>query len=67
MGGLCSAYRVEEGVYRVLFGGRDHWGDPGVDGRIIYTSIFREWDVWVWTGLIWRRIGTGVGLLKMRE
>jgi hypothetical protein len=22
----------------------DHWGDPGVDGRIILKWIFREWD-----------------------
>jgi hypothetical protein len=21
---------------------RDHWGDPGVDGRIILTWIFRK-------------------------
>jgi hypothetical protein len=30
---------------------RDHWGDPGVDGRIIFRLIFRKWDVEVWTGL----------------
>jgi hypothetical protein len=24
---------------------RDHWGDPGVYGRIILRRIFREWDV----------------------
>jgi len=23
----------------------DHWGDPGVDGRIILRWIFRKWDV----------------------
>jgi hypothetical protein len=23
---------------------RDHWGDPGVDGRIILRWIFRKWD-----------------------
>ena len=36
------------GVYRVLVGNlveRDHWGDPGVDGRIIFRWIFRKWDV----------------------
>jgi hypothetical protein len=24
---------------------RDHWGDPGVDGRIILRRIFRKWYV----------------------
>jgi hypothetical protein len=30
---------------------------------IILKWIFRKWDVEVWTGLIWLRIGTGGGLL----
>jgi hypothetical protein len=38
--------------------GRDHWGDPGVDGRIILGWIFRKWDVEVWTELGWPRIET---------
>jgi hypothetical protein len=32
-------------VYRVLVGKlreRDHWGDPGVDGRIIIKCIFKK-------------------------
>ena len=40
-------------VYRVLVGKpeeKDHWGDPGVDGRIILRWIFGKWDVGVWTG-----------------
>jgi hypothetical protein len=41
--------------------GRNHWGDPGVDGRIILRSIFGKWDVRVWTGLIWLRIGRVAG------
>ena len=28
----------------------DHWGDPGVDGRIILGWIIGKWDVGVWTG-----------------
>ena len=36
---------------------RDHWGDPGVDGRIILRWIFSKWNVGVWTGSIWLRIG----------
>jgi hypothetical protein len=35
---------------------RDHWGDPGVDGRIILRWIFRKWGVGVWTTLSWIRI-----------
>jgi len=42
---------------------RDHLGDPGKDGRKILSRIFRKWDVGVWTGLIWLRIGTGGRLL----
>jgi hypothetical protein len=35
---------------------RDQWGDPCVDGRIIFRSIFKKYDVGVWTGLIWLKI-----------
>jgi hypothetical protein len=68
MGGTCSAYGGERGVYRVLAGNlreRDHLGDPGVGGRIILRWIFRKWDVGVWTGSSWPRIGTGGGLFRM--
>jgi hypothetical protein len=40
---------------------RDHWGEPGVDERIILWRIFRKWDAWLWTGLSWLRLGTGAG------
>ena len=43
--------------------GRDHLGDPGVDGRIIFKWIFRKWDVGVWTGSSWLSIVTGGGYL----
>ena len=42
---------------------RDHWGDLGVDGWIILGWITRRWDVGMWTGLGWPRIGTGGGRL----
>jgi hypothetical protein len=41
----------------------DSLEDAGVDGRIILRRIFREWDVGVWTGSSWLRIGTGGGHL----
>jgi hypothetical protein len=52
LGGVCSAYGRGE-VYR-NFGGknlreRDHWGDQGVDGRMILRRISRKWDLVVWT------------------
>ena len=40
---------------------RDHWGDTGVDGRIILRWIFRKWDVGAWTGWICLRIGISGG------
>ena len=58
MGEECSAYGGEERRIQG-FGG----GDPGVDGRVILRWIFRKWDVGVWTGSSWLRIGTGGGHL----
>jgi hypothetical protein len=47
MGGACATY--ERGKRCVQgFGGetweRDHWGDPDVDGKIIFSLIFKKWD-----------------------
>ena len=42
---------------------RDYLENPDVDGRIILRWIFSEWDVRLWTGLIWLRIGTVGGHL----
>jgi hypothetical protein len=42
------------GMYKVLVvkrEGKSHWGDPGIDGRIILRWILRMWDVGVWTSL----------------
>jgi hypothetical protein len=66
MGGACSAYGRGK-VYRDFWWGnlreRNRWGDPGVNERIILRWIFTKWDVGVWTGLSWLRIGTGGGHL----
>jgi hypothetical protein len=45
---------------------RDHWEDPGVDGRIILRIIFRKWDgVMDWIELVqdmdrWRELVNAV-------
>jgi len=67
MGGACSAYGCRREAYTGFWWGnlreRDHLGDLGVDGRIILRWILRKWDVGVWTGSSWLRVGTGGGLL----
>ena len=53
-------------MYRFLVGkpeGETPLGDLRVDGWIILGWISRRWDVGVWTGLGWPRIGTGGGRL----
>jgi len=42
---------------------REHWRDPGVDGKIKLRCIFRKWDVGLWTGSSWLRVGTVSGHL----
>jgi hypothetical protein len=67
MGVACSAYGGEErrvqGFGGETWGERDHLGDPGIDGGIIFRWIFKKRDVGVWTGSSRLRNGTGGGHL----
>jgi hypothetical protein len=47
----------------------DHWGDPGVDGKMILRWIFRKWYV-DWIGLAqnrdrWRALVNAVKNLRV--
>jgi hypothetical protein len=61
--GHVACMSEKRGAYRVLVGEGDNCEDPGVDGRIILRRIFGKWDMGVWTGLGWLRIGIGGGRL----
>jgi len=69
MGEACSAYGGRErcrGVYRVSVGkpeGKRPLGRPRHRWEEILRWIFRKWNVVVWTGSSWLRIGTGGGHL----
>jgi len=67
MGGACGTCGEEERRIQGFGWGnlreRNHLGDPDIDGRLILCSIFRKWDVEVWTGSSWLRVGTGGGHL----
>jgi len=57
----------ERGVYRVLVGKPEGRRPLGRTRRrwvdIILGRISRRWDMGLWTGLGWPRIGTGGGRL----
>ena len=61
---VCIWWR--RGVYRVLVGrpeGKRPLGRPRRRWGIILKLILRKWDVGVWSGSSWLRIGTGGGHL----
>jgi hypothetical protein len=43
--------------------GRDHLENLGVDWKIIFKWVLWKYDVKVWNGFIWLRIGISFGLL----
>jgi len=64
MGRAGHVARMGEGrgVYRILMGkpeGKRPLGRPRRRWEMIFRWIFRKWDVGVWTGSSWPRIGTG--------
>jgi hypothetical protein len=63
MSWTCSMYGRTEKLYTGFRWGNlreiDHLEDPGLDGRIILSWIFRKWM----DGSIWLRIGTVGGHL----
>jgi len=64
--GHAARMGEERGCIGSWWGNRregDHWGDLGIDGWIILVWITRRWDVGIWTGLCWPKIGTGGGRL----
>jgi hypothetical protein len=70
MGGACSAYwdigESCKGFWWKNLRVRYHSENQAVGRRIILRRIFCKWDVGVWTGSSWLRIGTGGGNLRMR-
>jgi len=53
------------GLWREDLKERAHLEDRRVDGTMILQWIFKKWDEKAWTGLIWIRIGSGGGRLRV--
>jgi hypothetical protein len=50
-------------AYRFLVGKRSLGRPRHRGGKMILKCILEKWDGFVWTGLVWRRIGTSGELL----
>jgi hypothetical protein len=66
MGWACGTYGGEERCIQGFLGRPVGKKPLRKLGSRLLKQIFSEWDVGVWTGSIWLRIGTGGGLLLMR-
>ena len=47
MGGYVACMGERRGIYRILVGkseGKNHYEDPGIDGRYNIKWIFGKWD-----------------------
>jgi hypothetical protein len=53
---LMADHRVNLPFFSFLI--KYNLGDPGADVRIILRWILRKWEVGIWTGSSWLRIGT---------
>jgi hypothetical protein len=63
LAGHVARMGERRGVYTVLVGkpeGKNHLGDPGVDGRTVLRSSGCGMEG-AWTGSSWSSIGTGGG------
>ena len=59
----CMGGEVHTGFWWGNLRVRHHLDYADVDGRIILRWILGKWDVGLWTGSSWLRIGTGGGHL----
>jgi hypothetical protein len=53
MGEKC----VYTGFWWVNLRERENREDPGLNVRLILILVFRKWNVGIWTGSSWLRIG----------
>jgi hypothetical protein len=66
MVGACSTNGGEERILVRRPDGKKPLGRPRRRWEKIFKMDLQEWGGQTWTGLIWLRIGTGGGRLRMR-
>ena len=66
MGGACNTYGDRRDIHRILMGnpeGKRPIGRPMLRGEGNINTNLQEVEWWMWTGMIWLRIGAGGGHL----